>query len=198
MLAGPLREAVGFTHGRHDDELERHVQVRQDAAQHRDLLRVLRAEVRAVGTHGREQLHAHRRDAAEMAGAQRTLVRRADRAGIDRRREPGRVHRGDVGRVEQVDAGFAQRRDVVAEAARIAVEVLGGAELQRVDEDRRRDRSRLGARALDERKMPGVQRAHGRHQPDRALHRFERRAGFRGRPCDPHVRCGSREGSCGR
>jgi hypothetical protein len=49
--------------------------------------------------------------------------------------------------------------------------------LRRVDEDRHHDTRRAPARKPHERKMPGVQRAHGRHERDR----------FAGRPPPRHV-----------
>ena len=62
------REAVGVAHGRDDADLELEVQVADELLHDRDLLRVLAAEVRDVGPDDREQLQAHGRDAAEVAG----------------------------------------------------------------------------------------------------------------------------------
>ena len=53
-------------------------------------------------------------------------------------------------------------------AARIAAEVLALAELRRIDEDRRGDPVRALLRLGDQRHVPGVERAHRRHQRDRA------------------------------
>jgi hypothetical protein len=65
---------------------------------------------------------------------------------------------------DQVGALLGQRGEVVVPGAGIAVEVLAGPELGRVDEHRHHDRRRALAGGPDERAVPLVQGAHRRHQ----------------------------------
>ena len=59
---------------------------------------------------------------------------------LDRRGIAGWIHRRHVRQPDQMAAACLQRREVARLVARIAREILVGAELQRIDEDRRDDR----------------------------------------------------------
>ena len=56
--------------------------------------------------------------------------------------------------------------EVALERAGVPLHVLGVTELQRVDEDADGDDVALGAGPLEERPVPGVERAHGGYEPD--------------------------------
>ena len=109
-----------------------------------------------------------------MARPARALEQAAERAGVDGDRRRGRRGRSRpaAGREDQVDAGRRSSSRSALERAGVAVEVLGRAELQRVDEDRHRDARRPACpRDRISSAWPVVQRAHGHHQRDRAGHR---------------------------
>ena len=80
------REAVVVADGRDDADLELEVQVADELLDDRGLLRVLLAEVGAVGPDDVEELQADRRDASEVAGPELAFERRAELADVD----PGR------------------------------------------------------------------------------------------------------------
>ncbi len=117
-----------------------------------------------------------------------------------RGRGPGRVHLRDGRDEHDVGAGLGAHEEVTLERPRVARHVLGVAELQRVDEDADGDQVALGAGTGDQGDVPVVQRAHGRHQPDRApgrtrpVQRVAAAAGGlhdvhrRGRPTPPPAR----------
>ena len=88
-------------------------------------------------------------------------------ADLDRGREALRVDLLDGGRVDEVDAGLGGQPQVALLVARIAVEVLAGTELGRVDEEAHHDHVALGAGGAQQREVALVQIAHRRHQPDR-------------------------------
>ena len=108
---------------------------------HRQLLEILLAEQRDVGPDRQQQLGDDRRDAVEMARAAprlpsardtpATLTVVAKPVGIDVARPPAAT----AGRSPPPRASRASASSL----PRIAVEVLAGAELRRIDEDRRRD-----------------------------------------------------------
>ena len=87
---------------------------------------------------------------------------------LDRGREPLGIDLLDGGRVDEVDAGLAGEGEVAGLVARVAVEVLAGPELGRVDEQAHDDDVALGAGGAQEREVAVVQVAHRRHQADRA------------------------------
>ena len=66
-VARTQRQAVRFAHRGHADDLHGHIQIRDHAPDHRQLLRILFAELRAIRLHDLEQLQHHRGHAAEMA-----------------------------------------------------------------------------------------------------------------------------------
>ena len=85
---------------------------------------------------------------------------------LDMGLKPGRVRRARIRRVHQIDAALAAQLEVSFERARIAREVFARSELERVDEDARDDVRRRAARPFDQREVPCVDRAHGRHERD--------------------------------
>ena len=65
-IARRERQPVGVADGGEDADLHVEIQVEDDATDDDRLLRVLLAEVRTLGAHDVEELHAHGRDTAEM------------------------------------------------------------------------------------------------------------------------------------
>ncbi len=77
-----------------------------------------------------------------------------------------RIDLAHVGGEEHVRPGAGEQRAVALEVTGIAGEVVGAIELRRVHEDRRDDAIGVTAGELDQRQVPLVQRAHGRHERD--------------------------------
>ncbi len=80
--------------------------------------------------------------------------------------KPSGIHLGGRRHEEEVDAGRLGESRVRRLVARVALEVLPFAELGRVDEDRGDDQVVLAARRIEERDVPGVERAHRGDEPD--------------------------------
>ena len=78
----------------------------------------------------------------------------------------GRVDRLHGRQEEQVAAGFVEHPGVALRLPGVAVEILAGPELRRVDEDRDDHERAAPAGDLDEREVPRVERSHGRHETD--------------------------------
>jgi hypothetical protein len=78
--------------------------------------------------------------------------------------KPWRIDLLDRRRPQQVDPFRREQPRVLGQLARVGGEVLVGAELRRVDEDRDRHRARLLARFAHQRQVSFVQRAHRRDQ----------------------------------
>ena len=103
-VAGRQREAVLITHGGHDADLDRDVQVAHEPADDGGLLRVLPAEVGAVRADQVEQLQADRCDAAKVAGPILALEDRAEPLDVDLRLVAVRVELLHARGEEDVDA----------------------------------------------------------------------------------------------
>ena len=102
-VAAAHGEPVGLAHDRAAPDLDRHVEVGHQAPDHGELLRVLLAEVGAIRRRDLEQLHHHRRDAAEVAGAPLALERQRPRSRrrSSSRRRPGTSPRPPVRRADR-------------------------------------------------------------------------------------------------
>ena len=116
------------------------------------------------------------------AAPHRSAVRPVD---VHRRERRPRVHLGDARREHAVDALGLARLEVAGEVARVAVEVLVGAELQRVHEDRH-DHEVGGGRAPPASASggrragsPSSARAPTRRPPARASSQAARRSAIR-------------------
>ena len=186
-VAARQRQPVGLADGGADLDPHRDVEVAHDAADDRDLLRVLLAEEGDVGLGDVQQLRDDGGDAGEVRGAALgALERGADLVDRDRRGEASRVdlaaprreqkvgaqaERVDLAgrrREEDVGAGLGGQRRVAGLVARVGGEVGGLVELRWVDEQRHDDlvAGRMGA--ADEREMALVQGAHRRDEADAA------------------------------
>ena len=125
-------------------------QVGGHAPHHRQLLEVLRAEVGPARAGDGEQLGHHGGHAVEVARARRALPARRSRrrprpSSPARRASDGYISRDGRGE-DDVGAGLGDRRSrSPLERPRVVGEVVGVAELQRVDEDADGHHVALGA-----------------------------------------------------
>ena len=78
----------------------------------------------------------------------------------------GRVHGGDLGREQQVHAAPGGGGAVGLQIARVASQVLGGTELERIDEEAHHHPVGPAASLVHQGEMPLVQGAHGGDQGD--------------------------------
>ena len=165
-VAGADGEAVFFPHGRDDANLELEIEVRDEPLDDRRLLCVLLPEIGAIGAHDVEELQADGRDAAEMSWPRVALGACGETLDLDPRVEALGIHLDGRRHEEKVDAGRLGDGGVRLPVARVAVEVLPCAELGRVDEDRGNHQVVLAAGRIEERDVPGVERAHRGDEPD--------------------------------
>ena len=168
------RQPVGLPHDRHALNLDAQVEVGDHLPDQRQLLVVLLAEVRAVGSHRVEQLEHDGQYPGEMRWPRGALQLGAQLSGDHGGAGAVRIH--VVGGRSECDLHTLgpQRVEVVVERARVRVEVLARPELQRVDEDRHHDDgTRHPAGGADQRQMSVVQRAHRGHQHDTASGRAQ-------------------------
>jgi hypothetical protein len=107
-------------------------------------------------------------DSAEVARAGDAVEAVGDFGNFDEGGGAGGIHLVDGRREEDIDLFGAKQVAVGVEGARVFGEVLGGAELLRVDEDGRHHDVAGGARGMDQREMAFVERAHGGHESDGA------------------------------
>jgi|GEM_PF-5156961 len=142
------------------------VEIAGHAADHGELLPVLFAEQRHVGQDLVEQLADHGGDAVEMAGARGAAEAVADARDRHVGGEALRIHRLDRRRPEERHAFRFQQRTVAFELARILVEILVGAELERVHEDRDDDVIGPFAGLAHKCQMAFMECAHGRNEGD--------------------------------
>ena len=103
-----------------------------------------------------------------MAGPVLALEPLGGAGRIDPRREAGRVELVGGRREEEVDAGVGRDALVAPRGRAGRRRAAPGCELRRVDEQARDDDVALGARGVEQRDVPGVERAHRGHEPDRA------------------------------
>src|SRR5262249_3003712 len=171
--------------GGEDADVDVHVEIVDELHDERGLLRVLLAEVGAVGADDVEKLQADRGDAAEVAGPEGALEPVAEPFDVDPGRIPLGVQLLGGGREQDVDALAPGYDSVVRLVARVGGEVAGGVELRRVDEEAGDHELALGARGAEEGDMAGGEGAHGRDEPDLAR-TGKRLARLGDRPHRPH------------
>jgi hypothetical protein len=80
--------------------------------------------------------------------------------------ETFRIHRLDRRRPDEVDIGLRKCSKIGRKCPRIGAEIFARRELRRVDEDRHDDAIGAALCSAHQRKMAGVQGAHGGHQRD--------------------------------
>ena len=165
-------QAVGLAHDGTADDLDGQREVEGHAPHHGQLLEVLEAEVGPAGAGDGEQLGHHGGHAVEVARARGALP------ALAHARPPSTVVAGGSGQVGYISAtegtktrsapAPAQAGRSVVEGARVVGDVVGVAELERVDEDAHDHHVALGPGPRHEREVAGVQRAHGGHEADGA------------------------------
>ena len=179
-------QAIGLAHGRHPAQLDRQVEVGHEAAQHRQLLRVLLPEVGLGRGRDGEELGDDGGDSPEVPRPRRALERFRRAAHLDGGGETGRIQLLDRGMKEEVYPRLGQQGGVALERPRIVLEVLARAELQRVHEDRGDDVRVLGPRRGHQRQVPPMQRPHRQHHADVANQHAAARAHLCNRLDDLH------------
>ncbi len=136
-VAAGERQAVGLPGRLHAQDLHGEVQIAHHAADQRQLLGVLLPEQRDVGAGEVQQLGDDGEHAVEVTGPGRAFQALAHRArGDPDLRFATGVDLVDGRREDHVGAGRAGHREIGVQGARVAVEVGGLPELERVDEDR--------------------------------------------------------------
>ena len=151
------------------NDLARQAQVARHPAHDDELLVVLLPEVDAGRPHGAEEDRDDGGDAAEWAGPELALPPLRRPLHLDGRPEPRGVDRLGVGRVDQVRAGGDGERRVALEIAGVTGKIGRVGELDGVDEDADDGAHVLRGRAADQREVPFVEGAHGRHEPRRQV-----------------------------
>jgi hypothetical protein len=105
-------------------------------------------------------------DSLEMAGTATSLPLLGEDARVDRYDGWRRVHAVVGRRKEDVHASTLCQLRVFLEGTWVALEVLTGPELQRIDEDAHHHQISATLRFVNQGQMALVQRAHGRHERD--------------------------------
>ena len=149
----------------HDVDTE--VEVGCEAPHDRELLVVLLAEHREVGSSGGEQLGDNSGDPVEVAGSRRSLHWFGQPSDMDRGGEPAGIHGSGSRDVHDIDIGGSTDSQVVVDRPRVPVEVALLAELQRIHEDRHDHLVGEPAGRIDQFEMAPMQGAHGGHECDR-------------------------------
>ena len=171
-VAARQGQPVGLAHRRAPHDRHRDRQVGDHAAHHGQLLEVLLAEVGPAPARQGEQLGHHRGHPVEVPRARRPFEPLAHAVDVHGGRQAAgwaAVHLLAPAGANTSDApGARGQGHVGVEVAGVGGQVGGVVELQRVDEHRHGHDVALGRGPLDERAVPGVQRAHGGDEADAA------------------------------
>jgi len=100
------------------------------------LLIILLAEIGRMRLDDIEELGDDSGNTGKMSRTDLALKLPADVRHIDNRQHRARIHVRHLGREQKVDAGILEKRRIPLEIARITRQILVGAELQRIDENR--------------------------------------------------------------
>ena len=159
------RQPVGLPHGGHADNARIEIEVVGHLADQHELLVVLLAEEGLIRAHDLQQLQHHREHAGEMCWADGTFEFATEWTRVNGGARTVGIHHGRSGGEHHFDALIGKQLHVSVEGARVGIEVLTGAELQRVDEDRHHDhRSGHPLGGAHQGQVPVVQRTHGGNQ----------------------------------
>ncbi len=145
----------------------RQIEIRRHLLDNATLLGVLLAEKSRVGLCDVEKLEHHRRHAAEMARPRRAAQAVLELRDLDEAAKIRRINCRRVRHKDQMDTLSGAKLNVFIQWPRVAGKILVGAELHRIDENRHDDKIARLPGCLDQTDVAGVQRAHGRYQPDR-------------------------------
>lgn len=130
------RETIGLSHRGTFEDLDSHFEVHDHPPNQGELLIILPTERRQIGLEEAEEPSDDGENAFEMAGpgASTENILATDRSDADRRLT-GRIHLPNGRCEDEVDAFRPCEVQVAIEVPRVAVEVLAGTELERIDED---------------------------------------------------------------
>ncbi len=137
------------------------------APDHAKLLGILASEIGSVRHRGVQQLQYHGRHAPEVTRTPLAFERSRHIVDVHVSLESGGIHAPWRRKIYGGHPFFAQQPEVPFLVPGVALEILAGAELSRVHEDRRHGLFILGAGASDQREVTFVKKPHGRHQAER-------------------------------
>src|SRR5213593_4468552 len=115
-------QPVRLPHRRHGADLHAQVEISDQAFHHRQLLRILLAEVRAVGIYRREQLRDHRGHALEVPRPGRALEPVGDAADADAGARVGRIHLVRGRTVNRLDLRAFEHPQIARPIPRVAIQ----------------------------------------------------------------------------
>ncbi len=141
-------------------------QIRHHTADNGQLLKILVAEQGQIRLHDVEQLGHYRGYAVEVAGAACPAKRQRQVTDPDGSLKPGRIHlccrRGE----DNIHTALSGNGAVPFQVAGVALKVLGGTELDRVDKDGEYQDVAALSPFAQQRGMSFVQKAHGGNKGD--------------------------------
>ena len=175
----PVALALGVAHL----DAHRHVEVRDHAFDHRNLLGVLLSEVGKIRRYHAEKFRHHRGDAAEVGGSTRRALEAVGEAeDLDSAGKAVRVDLLDRRSEQDVGAGLLGEAGIVGLAARIELEVGALVKLRGIDEQGDDHQVALFSSTTDQREMSFVQGPHRGDKSDRGRHTANGRSGVGGGP----------------
>ena len=158
---GDAVDPVAVRHGQ--------IKIARHAADNRELLPILLAEEGQIGLHLIEQFEHHSCHAIEMAGPRGPAQSAADPAYGHGSGIAFRIHRRGVWCPDQADPFGGQQGAIGFKLAWIFAQILIGAELPRVDEDRYSHMRSARTGFAHQSQMALMQCAHGWHQRHQAV-----------------------------
>src|ERR1035438_4140390 len=160
-------EAVGLTHDWADHNLRAKSQVRNHTAQHRHLCSILLSEKRTIRLCGDQKLGNHGSHSAKVPWAGFPIELIAPSFYFNKGRRPIGIEFLDGWSKNDMRSFSLRQRTVRFKSARITREVLIGPELRGVDRKADGHFPARRSRGPNQRRMAGVQRAHGWNETDR-------------------------------
>ena len=167
-IARTHRQSVGFAYRRTNDNFKRKIEIAHHLSQDRNLRRILLSEEGKIRLDDVEQFGDHRGHSAKMPRPRSSIKSVADALDVDKRRSAVGIHHFCSRSEDDIDALGLEHLAILFQSARIAAEILIGAELRWVHEDRDDNDVATLARCLHQGTMAGMQRAHGGHKTDAA------------------------------
>ena len=163
-IARTERQTVRPPYDRARHDLNRNLQLAYHGPDHRNLLKILLAEISLIGLHDREQAAHHLRHTVEMARTVRALHHLVGLSEIELPRIGLGIDILDRRGINEVGAGCLEQLQVGFQIARITAQIGRIIKLRGIDEDAHHHPTALAAAAFDQRNVPLVQRAHRRNE----------------------------------